>query len=131
MSTRINPTSVHPPLGNYSHTVAVPGDAEWLTISGQVGIDKSGKIARGIEKQTERAFRNILACLKSRDMAPEDLVKLTVFLTDSRYVEGYRIGRDKVLGTSTPPASTLIIVAGLASPDLFVEVEASAAKVRD
>ena len=129
MNTKSNPTTIHPPLGNYSHTVNVPPGASWLVISGQVGVDKNGKIARGVEKQTERVFRNILAALKASGMGKEDLVKITVYRTDSRYVEAFRNGRDKVMGDMVGPTSTLLIVNGLASPDLFVEVEAVAAKV--
>lgn len=129
MLARSNPDAVHPPLGRYAHTVAVPAGARWLCISGQVGIDHAGRIARGVERQTERAFRNVVACLKANQMTSQDLVKLTVYLTDARHVEAYRNGRDKVLGDINLPASTLVIVAGLASPELFVEVEANAAKV--
>ncbi|MBT6274973.1 MAG: RidA family protein [Chromatiales bacterium] len=126
---RINPDTVHAPLGSYSHTVAVPPNAQWLTIAGQVGIGKNGVIAKGVQKQTDRALRNIIACLRAHDMGPADLVKLTVFLTDARYVGDYRLGREGVLGKHPPPASTLLIVEGLAAPELLVEIEATAAKV--
>jgi 2-iminobutanoate/2-iminopropanoate deaminase len=119
---------MHPPLGNYSHTVNVPPGASWLVISGQVGADKNGKVARGVERQTERAFRNIVAALKASGMDKQDLVKVTVYLTDSRFVDEFRRGRDKVLGDMVGPASTLLVVNGLAGPDLLVEVEATAAK---
>ena len=115
-----------PPLGNYSHTVNVPPGASWLVISGQVGVDKNGKVARGVERQTERAFRNILAALKASGMGKQDIVKLTIYLS-SRFVEAFRRGRDKVLGDMVGLASTLLIVNGLAAPDLLVEVEAVAA----
>ena len=129
MNTKSNPTTMSPPLGNYSHTVNVPPGASWLVISGQVGVDKNGKVARGVERQTERAFRNILAALKASGMGKKDIVKFTIYLTDSRFVEAFRRGRDKVLGDMVGPASTLLVVNGLAAPDLLVEVEAVAAKV--
>ena len=128
MKHLVNPKAVHTPLGAYSHTVKVPGDAEWLVVAGQVGIDAKGKVLDGIRKQAEQAFRNILACLRENGMRKGDLVKFNVYLTDSRHIEAYRAARKKVIGDATRPASTLLIVDGLASPDLLIEVEALAAK---
>jgi 2-iminobutanoate/2-iminopropanoate deaminase len=128
MNTAANPKTVHKPGGAYSHVVAVPANANWLVISGQVGVDQKGKIKDGIRAQAEQAFRNILACLKDNGMAKKDLVKFTVFLTDPRHIDVYRAVRKKVIGDATIPASTLLIVNGLASPDMLIEVEALAAK---
>ena len=102
--------------------------AQRLVISGQVGMSKAGKLANGVERQTVQAFKNIMACLKANDMTQGDLVKLTVFLTDSRHVEDFRAGRDKVLTGNALPASTLVIVSGLAAPEICVEIEATAAR---
>jgi 2-iminobutanoate/2-iminopropanoate deaminase len=130
MNTLSNPDTVHKPLGKYHHTVKVPDNSEWLAIAGQVGMDGEGKIAGGIREQSEQAFRNIVACLESNGMGKEDLVKLTVYLTDARFIGDYRTARSAVLGDEIQPASTLVIVSGLATPDFLVEVEAWAAKSR-
>ena len=66
--------------------------------------------------------------LKDNGMAKKDLVKFTVFLTDPRHIEIYRAARKKVIGDATIPASTLLVVNGLASPDMLIEIEALAAK---
>lgn len=128
MNQIVNPKSVHKPLGAYSHTVAIPHDAALLFIAGQVGMDAKGKLQDGIRKQAEQAYRNILACLKENGMRKQDLVKMTVFLTDPRHVDAYRAARKKIIGDATAPAATLLIVDGLASPDMLIEVEAMAAK---
>jgi enamine deaminase RidA (YjgF/YER057c/UK114 family) len=128
MNSAANPKTVHKPAGAYSHVVAVPANANWLVISGQVGVDPKGKLQTGIRAQAEQVFRNILACLKDNGMAKKDLVKFTVFLTDPRHIEIYRAARKKVIGDATLPASTLLVVNGLASPDMLIEIEALAAK---
>lgn len=130
MNNFANPNTVHKPLGKYHHTVRVPGNSDLLAIAGQVGMDRTGKIASGVRAQTEQVFRNILACLEANGMDRRDMVKLTAYLTDARYTEDYRAGRTAVLGPETEPASTLVIVSGLASPEYLVEVEAWAAKSR-
>ena len=128
MNEHLNPDSVYPPGGAYTQTIRVPRNAEWLVIAGQVGMTRQGRLAAGIEKQAEQAFRNVLACLRANKMGKQDLVKFTVYLTDSRHVAGYRAARKKVIGDEVLPTSTLVIVDGLASPDMLVEVEAWAAK---
>ena len=128
MNKSVNPKAVHTPVGVYSHTVGVPAGAAWVAVAGQVGVNAKGVLHKGIARQAEQAFRNILACLREHGMRKQDLVKLTVFLTDSRHIAEYRAARARVLGDAVRPASTLLIVAGLASPDMLVEVEAWAAK---
>ena len=128
MNNSSNPTAVHKPLGKYCHTTLVPANAQWLVLSGQVGIDKKGKLANGIRKQTEQTLRNIVGCLRDQGMRKSDLVKTTVYLTDSRFIEDYRLARARVIGDETIFTSTLVIVDGLASPDILVEIEAWAAK---
>jgi len=128
MNEFVNPKTSHKPLGAYTHSVKIPADAEWLMIAGQVGMNAKGQIQDGIRKQAEQAFRNVVACLRANRMNKGDLVKLTIFLTDPRFVDAYRVARKKVLGDDIKPASTLLVVDGLASPDLLIEVEGMAAK---
>ncbi len=128
MSEAMNPKTVHKPLGMYSHTMKIPANAEWLVISGQVGINAKGVLAAGAKRQAEQAFKNIVACLRANKMTKEDLVKLTIYLTDSRYVEDVRAARLKVFGDAIQPTSTLVVIDALATPEYLVEVEAWAAK---
>jgi enamine deaminase RidA (YjgF/YER057c/UK114 family) len=128
MNKNVNPKSVHAPVGVYSHTVSVAPGARWVAVAGQVGMSRRGVLAAGIRRQAEQAFRNVLACLRENGMGKQDLVKLTVFLTDPRFIAEYRAARARLLGDAVRPASTLLIVAGLASSDMLIEVEAWAAK---
>ena len=128
MNFSSNSAAVHKPLGKYCHTTLVPASACWLVVSGQVGIDKNGKLATNLRKQAEQCFRNILACLRENGMRKGDLVKTTVYLTDSRFVDDYRLARSRIIGDATLFTSTLVVVDGLASPDILIEIEAWAAK---
>ncbi len=130
MNISSNPAAVHKPLGKYCHTTRVPASARWLVVSGQVGIDKNGKLATGIRKQAEQEFRNILACLRENKMRKADLIKTTVYLTDSRFIDDYRLARSRIIGDATLFTSTLVIVDGLASPDILIEIEAWAADAK-
>ena len=61
-------------------------------------------------------------------MGREDIVKFQVFVTDARHIEDYRAARRDIIGDEHRPPSTLLIVKGLAAPDICVEIEAFAAK---
>ena len=128
MNEFLNPKNSHKPVGAYSHSVRIPRNSDILMIAGQVGVNAKGKLQDGIRKQAEQAFRNVIAALRANKMAKGDLVKLTVFLTDPRYIDAYRAARKRIIGEDTLPASTLLIVDGLASPDMLIEVEGMAAK---
>lgn len=130
MNRFANPETVHEPIGKYSHAVGIPCNSEWLVIAGQVGRDREGNVPAGVKAQSEQAFQNVLACLEANGMDKTDIVKFTVYLTDARFVGEYRAARSKVIGDDVLPASTLLIVAGLAAPEMLVEIEAWAAKAR-
>lgn len=122
-----NPKSVSL-AGKYSLGAEVPQGARLFYVSGQVGVDSKGKLQAGIEKQVEQVWKNIREVLKSAGMGLGDVVKVTVFLTDSRFIGPYREVRDRFFPKAPFPASTLLIVAGLADPGMLVEVEVVAAK---
>ena len=129
MNLAMCPKTVHTPGGAYSHTVKVPENASWLGIAGQVGVDPKGKlVGGGIRKQADQVFQNILSCLKANNMTKKDLVKFTVYLTDPRFVNDYRAARKRYIGDGVVPTSTLVVVQGLASPEMLIEIEAWAAK---
>jgi 2-iminobutanoate/2-iminopropanoate deaminase len=122
-----NPPAV-PVAGKYSLGAEIPPGARILHVSGQVGTDSRGKLQPTFEKQAAQVWKNIAQVLKSAGMGYKDIVKVTVFLTDSRYIGPYRTVRDQFIKDAPYPASTLLVVAGLADPNMFVEVEVVAAK---
>lgn len=127
MLNRFNPAAIRAPSSNYVHGVEVPPDARWLHVAGQVGVRPDGTVGKGFEEQAEIAWNNLLAVLAEAGMGPEDVVKVTTFLTDPKDVAANRTYRDRKLN-GVKAASTLLIVAGLASPDFLFEVEATAAR---
>ena len=122
-----NPDTVAKPAGSYSHGIEVAPNARWLHLAGQVGVAADGTTCKGIEAQAEQVWTNIRNILSAAGMGMEDLVKITVLLTSAANIAPMRVARDKALG-AVRPASTLVIVAGLASPDYLIEIEAIAAK---
>lgn len=122
----VNPDSIAPPFSAYSQGVLTDGPQRWLHVSGQVGIRPDGTLEEGFEAQAEQALANVLAVLAEAGMSKDDIVKLDVFLTRPSDLKAWRAIRDRTLDGHLA-ASTLLIVAGLASPDWLLEVQAVAA----
>jgi 2-iminobutanoate/2-iminopropanoate deaminase len=114
------------PFSNYSQAVEIPAGARLLHISGQVGVSPDGTIPADEAAQHEIAWKNILAILSARNMTARNLVDVQAFITNPRGVPLYRQIRDRML-EGAKPASTLLIVTGLADPKLAVEIAAVAA----
>lgn len=127
MLKRLNPEGVPKPGSPYSQGIEVEAGARWLHVSGQVGVAPDGKVVQGAEGQLEQIWNNILGVLKAADMGPQDIVKVNTFLTRKEDINASREARRRAL-QGAEPASTLLIVSGLASPDLLAEIEAVAAK---
>ena len=120
-----NPDGVHEPLGPYSHAVTVPGGAETLFVSGQVGVAPDGSYGATIAEQADQAFANLVAVLEAHGLDVSSVVKLTVFMVAGHDGDAVRKARLKHFG-SVAPTSTTLYVAGLVRPEWFVEVEAIA-----
>ncbi len=120
-----NPPGAPVPASRYSQAALVEGPGRRLVISGQIGLRPDGTPVADPVDQIDQALANLRAVLAGHGMAVANLVKITVFLTDPSLIPHWRRLRDAFLG-SHAPASTLLIVAGLASPDFVVEVEGEA-----
>ena len=112
----VNPASLARPPGNFSWLVQQSENIVWL--AGMVAVDRNGEVVgKGdAEKQTLQIYDNIEAALKERDASLANLVKTMKVRPLLR-----QQGRLPNL-----PASTLLLVAGLQSPDYLVEMDAVA-----
>jgi reactive intermediate/imine deaminase len=121
----INPTTLPKPTG-YTHVVeATVGRT--LYISGQIALDKEGAIVgKGdLEMQTRQVFENLKSALAAGAATLDDVVKITVFMTDVSKIQTFREVRDRYF-TKELPASSLVQVVRLARPELMIEIEATA-----
>jgi len=108
-------------IGPYSQTVAF---SHYNNLAAQLPIDpKSGKlVAGGIKEQAEQCFKNIEAVLESIGHVMDDVVRITVFVTDIRDLDAVD-GVYKSFFPTYVPARTSAAVAALPMGAL-VQVEA-------
>lgn len=128
MARYINPGDMATPRG-YSHGVAVGGEYAMVFVGGQNAVDGSGNLVgkNDLGRQTEQALANVEKVLSAAGAGLENTVKLGVYLLagqDPR--EGFRAFQEKWAGGKGFPAITVLFVAGLASPDWLVEIDAIA-----
>ena len=99
-----------------------------IYVAGQLPYDKDGNLMGlgDIKAQTRRVFENVRAVVEAGGGTMDDVVKLTVFVTDVRFREPYGEVRTEFFGPN-PPASTLVQIANLAQPGALIEIEAIAA----
>jgi 2-iminobutanoate/2-iminopropanoate deaminase len=112
------------PISHYTDAVRA-GDL--LFISGIVGVDGRGALVGGddVAAQALQVFENMRAVLDEAGCRFEDVVKVTVYLTDVDDRPKINPVRREVFG-DTRPSSTLVEVSRLAVPGAKVEIDAVA-----
>jgi 2-iminobutanoate/2-iminopropanoate deaminase len=107
----------------YSQAVITEGGRiVWL--AGQVGTtDASGNsLAGDFDSQVREVFARLSQTIEEAGGSLADMVTMTVFITDARYGDRFTELRKEIFGDNFP-ASALITVAGLARPEMLVEVQ--------
>lgn len=68
------------PVGPYSQAVEV---GNTLYLSGQIGIDpETNRLREGFEDQAKQVLSNVEAVLEAAGYSKENVVKVTIYLTD-------------------------------------------------
>jgi len=95
-----------------------------LFVGGQNGIDGDGNVLEGLGPQTEQALRNVKAVLAAAGTGPENVAKLTIFLT-----AGVDPNEAYAASAAEWPHRTAVTVLTVqpSRPGILVEIEAVAA----
>lgn len=116
---------IHPTGHSYSQAYEISGFQRLLFISGQVPAGPDGAVPADYRSQYRLAWANVEAQLQAAGMSFDNLVKVTIFLSDRRYIaESYGL-RQEILGDRSPALT--IIIAGIYDEAWLLEIEAIAA----
>jgi reactive intermediate/imine deaminase len=110
----------------YSPAVAV-GDTLYVSGQSSVGDDGATVGAGDFAAQAHRTFANLRRVLEAGGSRLEDVVKVTIFLTDMREI-GTVVALRKRYFTPPYPADSLVEVRALSRPELLIEIEAVAVR---
>lgn len=120
----VNPTGLHR-VPAYSHALVRRGTPVFLT--GQIALDEAGElVGRGdAGAQAEQIWRNIELLVDTLGADLTHIVKLTTFAVSLDDLPLIAAARARRFAHERFPASTFLLVAGLARPDYLVEIEAT------
>lgn len=98
-----------------------------LFVSGQAGASDDGKIvAGGFQAQGQQAFANLRRALEAGGSSLQQVIKVTIFVTDMAHFETVVALRRQFF--SPPyPADTIAEIRALYDPAAMIEIEAIAA----
>ena len=128
-----NPAAISPPRGTYSHLAEVEGARKIVAIAGQVAFGPDGKVigAHDVEKQAVEVYRNIGNALKAAGGDWQNVIQTMTFVVrreDIAKLAAYRAKEfPKLYPNGKYPPNTLLVVSGLATEEIVLEVQALAA----
>lgn len=128
--TYLNPDNHMAPAGQYSHA-AIVTRGRIAFIAGQVALDDDGELVGGEDAgaQFEQVINNLIQVVDGIGAKPADIAELRTFVVGTDSLPGFREGRERAYRRHFPdglyPPNTLVVVSGLAQPELKVEVAAT------
>ena len=116
----------------YSNGMLVEGASRLIFVAGQIAWDADQKMVGvgDFPAQFRQAMANVIEVVKAGGGLPEEIVRLTMYVTDKRlYLDNLKeVGaayRDTI--GRHYPAMALVQVAALVEDDALIEIEATAA----
>jgi enamine deaminase RidA (YjgF/YER057c/UK114 family) len=108
----------------YSQVVEISNATRTAYVSGQIPMTQEGVVPETFREQCLLVWRNIEAQLRAADMSLDNLVKVTIFLSNRKYNAENRAIRREVLGARAPALT--VIIAGIFDEAWLLEIEAVA-----
>lgn len=114
------------PQAFYPQGLEVTGAQRLVFVSGQIGTDDDGRWLDGVQAQTRQVIARVTAVLGEAGLTLDDVVKLTIYLTDPADYEPFLAVAGELIGQ---PRFTVtgLVVPFLSDPAQKVEIEAIAA----
>jgi len=124
---QITSLKLRTPGGHFSHATTVEARGRLVFLSGMVAQRVDGTIAGigDIEAQTRQVCENLKHAVEEAGGTLDDICRVDVYVRNMEHFEQIHKVRREYF-KSPPPASTMVEVCKMVSPDYLIEISAIA-----
>jgi 2-iminobutanoate/2-iminopropanoate deaminase len=115
------------PSGHFSQAITMPARGRLLFVSGMTARRADGTIAGigDIEEQTRQVCENLKAAVEAAGGAMDDICRVDVYVRNmEHFAQIHKVRREYF--KEPAPASTMVEVCKMTSPDYLIEISAIA-----
>jgi len=124
---QIQSDKIRQPSGHFSQAIAIEAKGKLVFISGMTSRRADGTIAGigDIEAQTRQVCENLKAAVEAAGGTMDDICRVDVYVRNMEHFEKIHKVRREYF-KNPPPASTMVEVTKMTSPDYLIEINAIA-----
>jgi 2-iminobutanoate/2-iminopropanoate deaminase len=127
MKTQVTSPQLAKPNGHFSQATMIEARGRLVFISGMTARTKDGTIAGAgnVEEQTRQVCRNLQAAVETAGGTLKDICRVDVYVRNIEHFNTIHKVRQEFFEPPLP-ASTMVEVAKMVSPDYLIEISAIA-----
>jgi enamine deaminase RidA (YjgF/YER057c/UK114 family) len=127
MKKQLQTSELSSPSGHFSQAVVAPARGRMVFISGMTARDTDGRVVGlgDIDAQTRQVCENLRRAMSAAGGTLDDIVRVDVFVRNIEHFAAiHRVRREYF--TAVAPASTMLEISKMVSPDMLIEINAIA-----
>jgi 2-iminobutanoate/2-iminopropanoate deaminase len=127
MKQQITSDKIRQPSGHFSQATAIEARGKLVFISGMTARKADGTIAGvgNIEVQTRQVCENLKAAVEAAGGTMDDIVRVDVYVRNMEHFDAiHKVRREYFKAPA--PASTMVEICKMTSPDYLIEINAIA-----
>jgi reactive intermediate/imine deaminase len=128
MKQQVTSDKIRQPSGHFSQATVIEARGKLVFISGMTSRKADGTIAGigDIEVQTRQVCENLKAAVEAAGGTMDDIVRVDVYVRNMEHFDAiHKVRREYFKAPA--PASTMVEVCKMTSPDYLIEINAIAA----
>lgn len=124
---QIRTDKVREPMGHFSQAISIDAKGKLVFISGMTARRPDGSIAGigDIEAQTRQVCENIKSAVEAAGGTLDDVCRVDVYVRNIEHFDKIHNVRREYF-KAPPPASTMVEVTKMVSPEYLIEINAIA-----
>ena len=124
---QVRTDKVREPVGHFSQAIAVEARGKLVFLSGMTARRPDGTIAGigDVEAQTRQVCENLKSAVEAAGGTLDDICRVDVYVRNIEHFDRiHKVRRDYF--KAPPPASTMVEVTKMVSPEYLIEINAIA-----